>query len=227
MASTSASFPTRRSCRSVADLARNGDGTRQELLSHAARLLAAGGAYQVTNREIIEAAGQRNASALSYHFGTRDDLILAILSTMGADLDGQRGALAEGLDSDSPTAALLHALVVPYSGCLQTEPGRHYVQIVDQLRSGFVGASDTSSTDPHLDRILAIVGARPVGLPAKVRRERLIAMVTLMTAMVAERARRLEAGRRAPTSHDQFVDNLVDMLVGLVEAPARTPAGSG
>ncbi len=183
--------------------------------------MAVGGVYQVTNREIIEAAGQRNASALSYHFGSRDDLILAILAMVGPDLDSQRGELGAHLDHESSTASLLHALVVPYAGCLRTESGRHYVQIVDQLRSGFVGGSDRSSTEPELERILAIIGNRPAELAGEHRRERLIAMVTLMTAMVAERARRLDAGRKARTSHDHFVDNLIDMLVGLVEAPAR------
>ncbi|MCB1040403.1 MAG: TetR family transcriptional regulator, partial [Acidimicrobiales bacterium] len=43
--------------------------TRARLLDEAERLLARRGIEGVTTREIVEAAEQRNASAVSYHFG--------------------------------------------------------------------------------------------------------------------------------------------------------------
>ena len=44
----------------------------ERLLREAERLFARRGLYQVKVREIIEAAGQRNVSALNYHFGSRE-----------------------------------------------------------------------------------------------------------------------------------------------------------
>ncbi len=198
--------------------------TREVLLRHAARLMAVGGAYQVTNRDIIEAAGQRNVSALSYHFGNRDDLVLAILADMGPSLDDARGHLGAALDRDAETGRIIHALVEPYGGCLHSERGRHYVQIVDQLRGQF-GSSQNISTigEAHLERLLTLLSERPVGLSEAVRWERLVAMVTLMTAMVAERARRLERGESPRINHGEFLSNLEAMLVGVVEAPVVAP----
>ncbi len=185
--------------------------------------MASGGAFQVTNREIIDAAGQKNTSALSYHFGNRDDLILAILASMGPVLDDQRGELSAHLDDESPSASVVEALVIPFGSCLHSEPGRHYVQIVDQLRMGYSGnTTGAPASERHLTRLLGILGQRPSGLAVPVRRERLIGMVSLMTSMVAERARSLEAGKTPKTTHDQFVDNLTAMLVGVIEAPVPT-----
>ncbi|GAA5191370.1 TetR family transcriptional regulator [Rugosimonospora acidiphila] len=54
------------------------EATRDLLLRTAERLYAERGLAQVSNRQIVEAAGQANNSALAYHIGTRTDLIHAI-----------------------------------------------------------------------------------------------------------------------------------------------------
>jgi len=48
---------------------RDATGTRERLLAEARRLFATQGVFQTTSREIVEAAGQRNVSALTYNFG--------------------------------------------------------------------------------------------------------------------------------------------------------------
>jgi len=190
--------------------------------------MASGGVYQVTNRDIIEAAGQRNVSALNYHFGNRDDLVLAVLGVTGPGLDAGRGDLGASLDVESTTHEIVHALVVPYGGCLQSESGRHYVRIVDQLRGQFGSDSSTTAgnsaagSDVHLNRLLGLLDRRPVAATPGVRRERLVAMVTLMTAMVAERARLIERGGTPRMDHQDFIENLESMLVGVIEAPIPT-----
>ena len=51
-------------------------------------------------------------------------------------------------------------------------------------------------------------------------------MIQLMTASLAERARRIEAGEALDTDAADYAANLVDMLTGIVEAPARTMAAN-
>src|SRR2546430_14990117 len=53
--------------------------TRQKLLDAAARLYAERGVFNVSLAEIVRDAGQRNPSAILYHFGSRDDMLLAFL----------------------------------------------------------------------------------------------------------------------------------------------------
>ncbi|MBB4683905.1 TetR/AcrR family transcriptional regulator [Amycolatopsis jiangsuensis] len=54
------------------------EATRELLLRAAERLFAERGLAQVSNRQIVEAAGQANNSALAYHVGSRTALIQAI-----------------------------------------------------------------------------------------------------------------------------------------------------
>ena len=50
---------------------------------------------------------------------------------------------------------------------------------------------------------------------------RVLAMIQLMTASLAERARRTEAGDVLDTDEDVYAANLVDLLTGIIEAPVR------
>ncbi|GIR38116.1 MAG: hypothetical protein CM15mP49_35010 [Actinomycetota bacterium] len=53
-------------------------------------MFAEDGVFAVTNRQITEAAGQKNESALNYHFGTRNELIITLLTRRNKDLDAIR-----------------------------------------------------------------------------------------------------------------------------------------
>src|SRR5699024_7108128 len=55
-----------------------GAGTREVILDTAERLFVEHGTGVVSNRQISEAAGQGNNTAVGYHFGTRADLVRAI-----------------------------------------------------------------------------------------------------------------------------------------------------
>src|SRR4051812_27696911 len=116
---------------------RDASDTRARLLAAAERLFATRGVHQTTTREIPEAAAQRNVSAVTYHFGSRGALLMAVLARHGDPLDEQRAALIrEPLDA-LPTRDLVAALVLPYASCLSDASGRHYLRIVAQLADQF------------------------------------------------------------------------------------------
>ena len=85
-------------------------------------MFARRGLYQVTVREILAAAGQRNVSALTYHFGSRagapiewrDGVLDAVLERHGAPTDDARGRLYRAVGPNGSTHDLVAALVVPY-----------------------------------------------------------------------------------------------------------------
>ncbi|MFN8052000.1 MAG: helix-turn-helix domain-containing protein [Acidimicrobiales bacterium] len=202
--------------------------TRDRILDEAERLFARSGIAAVTTREIVEAAEQRNTSAVSYHFGSREGLLLAILSRRGAPVDGRRGEMRDALADEPPLAELVACLVVPYGALLHDEGGRAYLRIVAQLRGRFAAwrvESDAATTE-GLARILDEIENRPAA-SAALRRERTVALMMLMTATTAERARVIEEGEVPELSHDEFVDNLVGMcaaLMGESVSPSRRPS---
>ena len=197
---------------------RDSSATRARLLDESERLFAERGVWTVTNREITEAAGQKNVSALNYHFGSRNHLLVAVLARRGSELDAERARLRGSLDEHSSTRELVHLLVEVYAGCLATEHGRRYVRIVDQLRAGLTDwRGGAASGDAHLQAILGLLEDRPDAKPEE-RGQRLVAMMMLMTGMTAARAQHLVDGVEPELGHEAFVDSLTDMLVGVLQA---------
>jgi AcrR family transcriptional regulator len=202
---------------------RDATETRERLLAEARRLFATQGVFQTTSREIVEAAGQRNVSALTYHFGSREGVLRAILLGFDEVLDAERGKLLARIGDDAPTRELVAALLVPYARPLGTVEGREYLRIVAQLTERFPEWRDATLTGPYLRRILGILERRRGELRPAVRRERVVSAITLMTAAMAERARLVAERRRGRLDDDAFLANLADMLVGVLEAPPGPP----
>ena len=203
--------------------------TRALLLREAERLFARRGLYQVTVREIVEAAGQRNVSALNYHFGSREGVLDAILDRHGEHIDVARGEMLEQIGRDAPSRDLVAALVVPYLANVEDPSGRDYLRIVAQLSTRFSTWRDPESrgTGRWLIEILGILEDRAAGGSLAVRRERVVEMIMLMTAAASERARSIESNRPLELDDETFAANLTDVLVAVLEAPLRRtlPAG--
>ena len=205
---------------------RDSTETRARLQVEAERLFAEQGVWQAGVGEIVAAAGQRNASALTYHFGSREGVLDRILAEHEEPVDVHRGELLEGLGDDPPTHAVLDALVRPMSARLADVRGRRYLRIVAQLASRFPMWREARAglEHHHLLRALDLLERRPAHLPEAVRRERLVAMMQLMTSSLAERARLLDTGGHTELNGIDYEANLTDMLAGVLEAPAALPA---
>lgn len=196
---------------------RDGTETKTALLDEAERLFAERGVWAVTNREITEAAGQKNVSALNYHFGSRSALLGAVLVRRGSELDAHRAELLAELPDDAPTRDLVGVLVSVYAGALGTSGGLDYVRVVDQLRAGLADwRTGPAAADVHLQRTLSILEERPDAKP-EVRSQRLIAMMMLMVGMTAARAQSIADGLGLDMAHDRFVESLTDILVAVLE----------
>ncbi len=118
---------------------------RAAIITAAERLFAERGVDAVSLREINLAAGQRNTSALQYHFGTRSGLLRAVLAKHRPDVESRRHALldeweAAGRDDVRGLAA---ALVLALTAKLaDLDGGRAYLQIMGEL---------INRPDPELD----------------------------------------------------------------------------
>src|SRR5215217_4112513 len=88
---------------------------RQLMLDAAEQLFAERGIAAVSLREVGAAAGQRNNSAVQYHFGSREGLVDAVYERRMVPINDERAALLASVP-DGDVRRLVEALVVPLAG---------------------------------------------------------------------------------------------------------------
>jgi len=193
---------------------------RIRILRAAERLMAAHGMGGVSLREINRAAGQGNASAIQYHFGDREGLVIAVLERHQAISEPRRHALLDDYEADgrSELRMLARALVVPFVEHLaDADGGRAYVQIASEFYTRARSPEDLGRhrDDRHsMARWNRLVEAR---LPEHERR-------TLPPRRAAVRLVLGEVARRAqdpPEPDALFADDLVDLVTALLAASSR------
>lgn len=198
--------------------------TRETILDTAERLFAEQGIYKVSNRQVSEAAGQGNNAAVHYHFGTKHDLITALVERHQNALSRRRAGYVSRVGDDPRVREWVSCIVLPMTDHL-AELGRP---------TWFARFNAQLVTDPALQPILedrfradpamatALLGLhRCVShLPAQVRAERSDITKHLMMHMVADRERALALD--APTPRETWSDaakGLIDAIVGIWQAP--------
>mgnify|MGYP001817052338 FL=1 len=111
--------------------------TRRRFIASAQKLLAQRGVDAVSINELTAAAGQRNRTALQYHFGDRNGLLQAIIDHHAARVTTLRSGLLAKTETgeyrtESPTAA--EALIRPLVDYIAQQPdGVYYIMILSQL----------------------------------------------------------------------------------------------
>lgn len=195
--------------------------TRRRLIDSGRKLFAAGGIYRVALKDVVADAGQRNASALHYHFGDREGLIAAIIDVHNDVIEAERAKMLAALDARGAGAdlgSLVAALVVPYSRALTEPHGREYLQIVAQLAHRF-DSWDHDGAPPMARAVFLRIEALIGHLPPAVSHQRVTTFLSLVTHALAGRARRLERPDPPALTHETFVEDLVAMSIGALGAP--------
>ncbi len=200
--------------------------TRDLLLDAAARLFAERGIDNVSTAEIVRSANQRNVSAVRYHFGSRDEVLRAVLARHVPDIADRRRQLldqARSRPADDVRSAA-EAIVRPLTEFAQRGwRQRAYLQIGSEL-SGSI-----DRVPPEIRSLMAetvgheawkVFRQRCPEVPTDLWRMRQEICIVFIGRAAADRARQLDkGGRRAILSDDRFVGNLLDMVVGAMTAP--------
>ncbi|MEX1007672.1 MAG: TetR family transcriptional regulator [Acidimicrobiia bacterium] len=207
-------------------MARDATDTRETLLRTAQQMFARDGIYQVPLKRIVETAGQRNASALHYHFGGRDGLLVAITARHDGAIEDERAVMLSELAHTGKLddlRSLVEALVIPFAHKLATPDGREYLRIVEQLVGLFdLWDVDIAGGPTGAQQVLLGIQSGLGHLARPVRHERVTILLALVSEALAMRARALDDGPEPALEHDAFVANLVDMAVGALSAPGTT-----
>lgn len=202
-------------------------GARERIILIAERLIAERGA-EVSLRDIATEAGQRNNSAVHYHFGSRDGLIQAIVARRQGALEARRMALLaefEHAGHADDVASLIEILVRPMFDTPYVEGSTHYARFLERVRGHRAIADVRLAVDnwPTVKIVTTRLQRALPELPPATRARRLSAMATVMFGLLADAERRSEDSSRSamtPAAEDE-VGGIVDMLVGMLTAPPR------
>ena len=112
-----------------------GGETIDGLLSTAERLFAAEGVANVALTQIVASSGQKNRSALHYHFGSRGGVLGAVMDRRLGPINARRLALLEALPANADLRDILAANIAALGLTVVEEPwGPDYISILAQVR---------------------------------------------------------------------------------------------
>ena len=208
-----------------------GERTRRRILDEAELLYGARGVDGVSLREIRIAAGQRNTSAMQFHFGGADGLVRALgerhMPAVGALQEHLRAELTPS-DGRAGPEALVEIMVRPWADYVTRGPGaRSWVRIAAELAARperlWLEFRDHSPT------VMVEVGAELLDhlatrLGPRLALDRMTKVNLATLHLCADRARIEDAARSSEMkvlAHDDWASDLVDMAVAAMLAASR------
>lgn len=195
--------------------------TKQKLMDVAEELFATKGIAATLVGDIVQGAGQRNPSALRYHFGSRDALLQAIREKYLVQLEERRTTLYTEWPAPGPSTArdAVSITVIPLVELLRTEPGRRYLRILGQTLFDLdPGQMSETSRYPSLAKTLALMESDISDAPIDLVGDRVRGCLLMITGALATTARDITAGRRAIPGAD-YQQNVIAMATAALTAP--------
>ncbi|MFN3601470.1 MAG: TetR/AcrR family transcriptional regulator [Dietzia sp.] len=196
------------------------------MIEVAEKLIGERGLDDVSMRDVATAAGQRNNSAVQYHFGSRDGLILQVLRRRLVALDADRqerlaAADEQGLGTDLST--LVRVLFEPIVELLRAQPeATYYARFLQRvgpvMAPGIPEADLRTATDDVVVRLIDVLSH----LPRRVAFERIDLATQMFTGALAVYEDRRDA--RNTVVNTRFED-VVAHLFDMTEAALRAGVG--
>lgn len=169
-------------------------------------------------------SGQKNQSALQYHFGGREGLIAAILNRRAAQLEARRGeilAAATRSETRLGVNAICAILVrAPFTLCRDDPTFRRFLgQFGQRLLASDLDMSQAINLEnPPTNQVLHALMATHLGdLDPDILKLRLENTNAFGLLILSRRARRNESFEGV--SAELFFNNLVDQVAGMLTAP--------
>ncbi|MDF1735377.1 MAG: TetR family transcriptional regulator [Minwuia sp.] len=180
----------------------------------------------VSQRQILQAAGQRNTSAIQYHFGSREGLLRAVFERGVGRIDDRRNQILDELEATGRQPQIedyINALVRPL--CEQRDDGESGIQTLRFLNQVL--------RDPNL-RLMQIMKGIDSGMrrahqgvvhclpdiPPLLLRYRLYAGSRASSGVLCD----WDRNRKLDALSDVFTDDLVAMVLAMVTAPVSPGA---
>jgi AcrR family transcriptional regulator len=218
----------------VTTIAVNRQLGKQALLDAAAVLMDQRGVDNVTTQDINQASGHKNRSAVQYHFGSRDAVIQAVMSQHMEPIDAERNMLLDHLESTgtrlTPRSAL-EVVVLPLARQLRSPEGRRYLRLGAQLinHPRFVrDAGDAVMVNTSVSRCVRYILPVLSHLPPPIAAERTSQVIGFVVRALGDQCRLMDSEKptRPVLCVEDFVANLVDTILAILQAPTSVPLDS-
>lgn len=203
------------------------EATRAQLLDTAEKLFAEHGIAAVSNRQVAEAAGQANNSAVAYHFGSKTDLILAVAHVHTEAMEVRRSELVAAAHGSTdlydhvacfvrPLVEHLAELGSPcwfarFTAQVQADPATRQILELDSMSS--------SAMRSIIDSIQTLAPDLPLGVV--LTRSQMVRSALVHTCAERELALARHSDVDTAEAWAQTGEALIDALAGLIGAPAR------
>ncbi|MFJ3779083.1 TetR/AcrR family transcriptional regulator [Streptomyces sp. NPDC090075] len=199
--------------------------TREALLNAAERLFAEHGVYAVANRQISEVAGQGNNAAVTYHFGTKSDLVRAIVYRHAVQIDALRARQLAEIGHSNDVRDWVACAVRSVTGHLESLGSPSwYARFIGQVTADpalqSIAYEAFYEASPTLRAVQDGLNSCLGDLPPGVHAERVAMTRHLITQMCVERERALAEGAPTPRgSWQEAAGGLIDAIVAIWQAP--------
>ena len=202
-------------------------GTSGSIKRAARRLLALNSVDSVSVREIIAAAGQKNASALNYHFGSKEGLVQTLVGDALAIADGRWARALDAAAAAGGPASVREVLEILVLGGLPPnapegdEASARFLAMLLQTRRDLVEAAVAGRQLSAYGRALGHIKRLMPPMPDSARDQRLLFYFWASTSVLAvlEGAAKSGAGYARPWAYPDPLRNFIDAMVGMLEAP--------
>lgn len=203
--------------------------TKAKIITVAEELFARKGVENVTLAEINQQSGQKNRSALQYHFGGKKELIGAIMDRHLGEINEERNRMLDKMQANGTinTRTVSEAIVVPLANRLNAPGGLSYIRITAQLFGNrdfpYLHQEDLV-TNVASQRVWSFIRQAGVEFPVALQFTRVILMLSTLFQGLSNYAQICTSDRKAPegVSHELFILDLIDSIQALLEKqPSR------
>ncbi|PTR31980.1 TetR family transcriptional regulator [Rhodococcus sp. OK519] len=211
----------------------NSPNGRDALLHVAERLIAERGLHGVSAREIVRTAGQRNNSAIAYHFGSWDGLLEAVWLRHIGNINAIRARMIDEIADDAPDRLdrLVASYVHPFVEEIAVHETSYWARFNEQWLTGvhmdFVERPTTLVPDdtryPRIDgmdmlkKLFAEISAELEHLDPEIRTRRVALTARFVVSGLATWER--EASTGSAVDIQEFETELTALAVALLRAP--------
>ena len=199
--------------------------TQTALMEAAEKLIAQNGIHNVSIKDIVREAGQKNESALQYHFNNLQGLVNAIHQRRTEQTQAKRAQMLEEMEASKSRLTLrdlCELMVYPTFLLAKADPQfRRYAaafshEIVLADDSALTRVSKSGGGGESGAQLGKLLRKALPHLDEPVYRARMVLAVRMCSAAVGNHMRQ-KSPMKGPAA-DFFINNLIDALGGLLSA---------